>query len=153
MRYPALAVTSMRLHFLLPAVQPAALAPPTAGPHPDCSGPLLRFHQAVVKPLRATRYPQVAAHRYECLRCQRTFRVYPPGVPRASTSQRVRGLGVMLYLLGLSYGAPALTLAALGAPLAKTQVYAAVQAAAAAVRGRRRDRLCAGVRPPRWAPS
>jgi hypothetical protein len=54
----------------------------------------------------------------------------------------------MLYLLGLSYGATALTLEALGAPLSKTQVYAAVQAAAAAVPGLRRERLCDGVRTP-----
>ena len=138
----------MRLHFLLPAVKPAALAPPTACPTPDCPGTVFRFHQAVRKPLRDTRYPQVAAHRYQCLHCHHTFRVYPPGVTRASTSQRVRGLGVMLYLLGLSYGATALTLEALGAPLSKTQVYAAVQAAAAAVPGLRRERLCDGVRTP-----
>jgi len=129
-------------------VKPAALAPPTACPRPDCPGTLFRFHQAVRKPLRDTRYPQVAAHRYECLHCHHTFRVYPPGVTRACTSQRVRGLGVMLYLLGLSYGATALALEALGAPLSKTQVYAAVQAAAAAVPGLRRDRLCDGVRTP-----
>jgi transposase-like protein len=45
----------------------------------------------------------VPAHRYRCLRCKRTFRVYPQGVTHAQTSQRVKGLAVLLYLLGLSY--------------------------------------------------
>jgi hypothetical protein len=40
------------------------------------------------------------ARRYECLRCKRTFRLYPQGVTPAQASQRVKGLSVMLYLLG-----------------------------------------------------
>jgi transposase-like protein len=54
------------------------------------------------------------AQRYKCLRCGRTFRVYPEGVTRAQTSKRVKGLAVMLYLLGLSYRVVALALEALG---------------------------------------
>src|SRR5207237_9512522 len=116
-------------------VKPNALTAPSTCPIPDCPGTTFRFHQLVRKGLRDTRYPQVAAHRYLCLTCGHTFRVYPPGVTRAHSSQRVRGLGVLLYLLGLSYGATALALEALGAPLSKTQVYEAVQAAAAALPG------------------
>ena len=58
---------------------------------------------AVEKPLQDTRYTQMEAHRYECLKCGRTFRVYPRGVSRAQKSLRVKGLAVMLYLLGLTY--------------------------------------------------
>jgi transposase-like protein len=45
----------------------------------------------------------------------------------------------MLYLLGLSYGAVALALEALGYPLGKTSVYQAVQAAGEQVAGLRRE--------------
>ncbi|MDQ2809168.1 MAG: IS66 family transposase [Chloroflexota bacterium] len=123
----------MRLRFLLPTVRPTVLDVPTACPTPACPGSLFRFHQQVIKPLRDTRYAQVAAARYECLACHHTFRVYPPGVTADQTSQRLQGLAVMLYLLGLSYGAVALALEALAVDLSKTSVYRAVQAAAAAV--------------------
>ena len=64
--------------------------------------------------VKDTVYEVVLAQRYECLRCGRTFRVYPCGVSRAQTSKRLKGLAVMLYLLGLSYGAVSLVLEALG---------------------------------------
>ena len=54
----------------------------------------------VAKPLRDTVYHEVQVHRYQCLKCKRTFRVYPQGTTSAQTSQRVKGLAVMLYLLG-----------------------------------------------------
>jgi hypothetical protein len=46
-------------------------------------------------------------------------RVYPKGVSQAQTSDRVKGLAVMLYLLGLSYGAVSLALESLGVPLSR----------------------------------
>jgi hypothetical protein len=55
------------------------------------------------------------------------------------TSTRLKGLAVLLYLLGLSYGAVSLVLDALGAPLSKTAAYYAVQAAGERVGGLRRD--------------
>src|SRR5215212_2183388 len=138
----------MRLHLLLPQVKPAAPAPPTTCPTPDCPGTTFRFHQAVRKPLRDTRYAHVPAARYQCLACHHTFRVYPLGVSAAQTSQRVRGLAVMFYLLGLSYGATALALEALGVPLAKSTIYEAVQAAAAGLPDLRQDAVFAGLRTP-----
>lgn len=65
------------------------------------------------KALRDTVYQEVQAHRYQCLKCGRTFRVYSQGVSSAQTSQRVKGLAVMLYLLGLSYGATSLAFEAI----------------------------------------
>jgi len=100
----------MRLHLLLPQVKPGALTPPTSCPTPDCPGSTFRLHQQVRKAVRDTRHTQVPAARYQCLLCRHTFRVYPRGVTAAHTSQRVRGLGVLFYLLGLSYGATALAL-------------------------------------------
>ena len=41
------------------------------------------------------------------------LRVYPKGVNHKQTSMRVQGLAVMLYILGLSYGAAELVLGSL----------------------------------------
>jgi hypothetical protein len=135
----------MRLLMRLPAVDPAVIPVPQTCPH-GCGGQHFKRRQVVAKPLRDTKLAAVEAHRYGCIRCGRTFRVYPGGVSHAQTSTRLRGLGVLLYLLGLSYGAVALTLEALGHPLSKVAVYDAVQAAGAKVPGLRRDavRLPAG---------
>jgi hypothetical protein len=102
----------------------------------------------VDKALRDTVYPRVKVQRYQCLRCKRTFRVYPRGVSRAQSSQRMHGLAVMLYLLGLSYGAVSLVLEALGAYLCKSRVYEVVQAAAERVPGLKREQVFAGVQTP-----
>jgi transposase-like protein len=74
--------------------------------------------------------------------------VYPQGVTQAQTSQRVKGLAVMLYLLGLSYGAVSLALEALGVYMCKSSVYEAIQAAAEKVPGLRRTKVFAELRTP-----
>jgi len=129
----------MRLQLILPQVGPTKIEPPSRCPYEGCDGQHFRFHQAVEKPLRDTRYTTVEAHRYECLRCKRTFRVYPKGVSKAQVSLRVKGLGIMLYLLGLSYGAVSLALDALGVYMCKSRVFDAVQAAAERVPGLKRE--------------
>ena len=43
---------------------------------------------------------------------------------------RVQGMAVMLYILGLSYGAVELVLVSLGVGIGRTSVYRAVQSAA-----------------------
>jgi len=60
----------------------------------------------------------------------------------------VKGLAVLLYLLGLSYGAVSLTLEALGCYMCKSRVYDAVQAAAERVPGLRQEQVFAGIRTP-----
>jgi transposase-like protein len=138
----------MRLQLILPQVEPTVVILPSVCPREDCPGTHFQHHQAVVKPLKDTVYPQVTAHRYKCLRCQRTFRVYPVGVTQAQTSRRVKGLAVMLYLLGLSYGAVSLALEALGTYMSKTSVYDAVQAAGERVPGLKRRQVFAGLQTP-----
>ncbi len=88
----------MRLHLILPRVEPTEIEPPATCPYEGCDGTSFRFRQAVEKPLRDTEYDRVSAHRYECLKCRRTFRGYPRGVSRAQTSLRVKGLAVTLYV-------------------------------------------------------
>jgi hypothetical protein len=102
----------------------------------------------VAKPLRDTVYQEVEVHRSQCLKCKRTFRVYPEGTTPAQTSQHVKGLAIMLYLLGLSYGATSLALEALGVYLCKSRVYDAVQEAAQRIPGLKREQVFAGVRTP-----
>jgi hypothetical protein len=136
----------MRLELRLPVVKPDEIRPPTVCGYPACGGQHLQLHQVVVKPVRDTVFEQVLAHRYRCLRCGRTFRVYPTGVSQAPTTLRLKGLAVLLYLLGLSYGAVALALEAIGAFVCKTQVYEAVQAAAQRVPGMKRRQVFGGVR-------
>ena len=138
----------MRLELILPQVNPEEFKKPLVCPQKGCQGRHFEHHQEVDKPVKDTEYRAVSAHRYRCLRCKRTFRVYPQGVTRAQTSQRTKGLAVMLYLLGLSYGATSLALDALGVYVSKTGVYEEVQAAAEKVPGMKRDEVFGSLRTP-----
>lgn len=135
----------MRLRLILPVVKAGEFIPPTTCPHNGCSGTYFRPYQQVQKRLKDTVHQQVTVHRHQCMECGRTFRVYPRGVTNAQTSQRVKGLAVMLYMLGLSYGAVSLALEALGCYMCKSRVYDAVQAAAERVPGLRREEVFGGV--------
>jgi transposase-like protein len=126
----------MRLQMMLPK----EISKPIACVHEGCESKVQR-HQEVQKALRDTKYTLVEVHRYRCLTCGRTFRVYPKGVSKAQVSDRVKGLAVMLYLLGLSYGAVSLAMESLGVPLSKTQVYDTVQAAARRIPGMKREQV------------
>ena len=138
----------MRLRIVLPKVTPEVITVPTRCAYVGCGGSKFYLRQEVTKPLRDTVYHEVQVHRYQCLKCQRTFRVYPEGTTSAQTSQRVKGLALMLYLLGLSYGATSLALEALGVYLCKSRVYDAVQETAKRVPGLKRDQVFAGVKTP-----
>ena len=129
----------MRLKLQLPAVEPDQYGVPTVCPREHCGGRHFQLRQIWPKALRDPQLSAVTARRYGCLRCGHTFRVYPTGVSTAQTSARLRGLAVLLYLLGLSYGAVSLALKALGHPLSKSAVYYAVQAAGERVPGLRRE--------------
>ena len=138
----------MRLRIVLPKVNPETITVPTHCVYTGCRGSKFHLRQEVAKPLRDTVYHEVQVHRYQCLKCKRTFRVYPEGTTSAQTSQRVKGLAVLLYLLGLSYGATSLALEALGVYLCKSRIYDAVQETAKLVPGLKRDQVFAGVKTP-----
>jgi DNA-directed RNA polymerase subunit RPC12/RpoP len=104
----------MRLKLILPVVDPDQYEEPVQCADEKCGGQRFLAWQVVPKNVRDSEYEEVTARRYKCLRCGRTFRVYPQGVSAGQVSQRVKGMGVMLYLLGLSYGAVELMLEALG---------------------------------------
>ena len=138
----------MRLQMILPRVDPSNMSPPEVCPYEGCASTHFRLHQRVDKPVRDMHVDHVVANRHECQGCGRTFRVYPQGVDHHTTSQRTRGLGVMLYLLGLSYGATSLALEALECYQAKSTVYLAVQEAAERVPGLSQGRFLSEVRTP-----
>ena len=136
----------MRLKLILPIIDPEQFIEPAHCIDPKCKGDRFVPWQEVKKNVRDTEYEMVTARRSKCVRCGRTFRVYPQGVQAGQMSQRVKGMGVMLYVLGLSYGAVALMLEALGVDLSKSSVYRAVQAAAEAVPGMKRTEILLGYR-------
>jgi transposase-like protein len=127
----------MHLSVRLPKVQPSQIELPTHCPlpHPNgskrkCGGTHFKAHQQYCrKPVRDTRHVQVIARRYRCLKCQRTFRVYPTGVSTAQQSDTLKGLSVLLYVLGLSYQGVSDLLDSLEWFIGKSTVYANVQAA------------------------
>lgn len=127
----------MHLQVRLPKVEPAQVEPPTHCPLPHprnrkrrCPGTTFKAHQHHCRKLiRDTRHVQVIARRYRCLTCRRTFRVYPTGVSSAQHSDTLKGLSVLLYVLGLSYQGVSDLLDSLEFFLSKTTVYHNVQAA------------------------
>ena len=136
----------MRLQLLLPKVEPKEISEPIECGYAGCGSKGVQMHQEVRKALRDMMHKQVEVRRYRCLECGRTFRVYPKGVSKAQVSDRIKGLAVMLYLLGLSYGAVSLALESLGIPLSKTQVYDTVQTAAKRIPDMKREQVFGGVK-------
>jgi hypothetical protein len=136
----------MRLQLLLPKGDPQEISSPAECKYAGCESREVQFHQPVEKALRDTMYNHVEVHRYRCLTCGRTFRVYPKGVSQGQISDRNTRLAVMLYLLGLSYGAVSLALSSLGVPLSKTEVYDTVQAAARRIPDMKREQVFGGVK-------
>src|SRR2546421_3356518 len=84
----------MRLRIVLPKVNPEAITVPTHCVYAGCGRRKFHLRQEVRKPLRDTVYQEVQVPRSQCLRCKRTFRVYPEGTTRAQTGasrERVSG--------------------------------------------------------------
>lgn len=127
----------MHLRVRLPKVQPLEIQLPTHCPlrdrrHPKqkCIGTQFKAHELNCgKPVRDPHHTRVLARRYRCLKCQRTFRVYPTGVSSAHQSDTLKGLSILLYILGLSYQGVSDLLESLDLFLGKTTVYRNVQAA------------------------
>ena len=120
----------MRLRVNIPQVDPTAIDAPEVCPYEDCDGAYFKPHQqSCEKPLRDPEYDQVNAMRWKCLQCGRTHRVYPEGVSEAERSDRLKGAGVMLYLLGISYRGVEDFLTAFGSPVDHVTVYRDVQEA------------------------
>jgi len=130
----------MHLKASPPQVKPNAYEMPTTCPY-GCGSQHYRRHsmKGERKAIRDIGYAEVRSYRYECVRCGRTFRVYPEGVsPGAQQSKRLQAMTVILYVLGLSYGAVEDFTAAIGCGVSKTTVYNNVQAAGGVARQKQR---------------
>ena len=134
----------MRLKLLLPDVKVDDFAQPKRCPRVGCPGMVFIPRQKVSKNILDTKYQEVSAWRYECAKCGCTFRVYPEGVNKQQISKRVNGMAIMLYILGLSYGAVEIVLGSLGVSIGKTSVYRAVQLASEKVPGVKQKKLLTG---------
>ena len=136
----------MRLRVRLPKVEPDTYGLPDECPYEECDGQFFKPHgvKGEDKALRDLSHDQVKSYRYRCVRCDRTFRVYPSGVSRSQQSDRLQAVTVLLYLLGLSYGAVSDFLFALGVAVSKTTVYNNVQAAGVQSRGRQQATVAEG---------
>jgi transposase-like protein len=137
-------MSNMRLTLILPKVEPKQFEIPKKCPKKGCGG--IRFipRQEVSKKIVDAAYPEVRAWRYECVSCGHVFRVYPKGVNHKQISKRVNGMAIMMYLLGLSYGAVEIVLNSLGMGIGKTSVYRAVQEVTRQVPGMRQEKRLDG---------
>jgi transposase-like protein len=122
----------MRLRVRLPEVRPDEYAIPLQCPY-GCGGRYFALHERHRKVLADPTYSEVKVRRYKCLTCRRSFRVHPVGVSQHHRSQRLRGIGILLYVLGLSYGGVVDVLGALGWQASRSTIYRDVQAAGEAV--------------------
>jgi transposase-like protein len=134
----------MRLNLILPKVEPNEFEYPKKCPRKGCPGMRFIPRQEVSKKIVDAQHTEVTAWRCECAKCGHVFRVYPKGVSQKQISKRVNGMGVMLYILGLSYGAVEIVLSSLGMGIGKTSVFRAVQAVARQVPGMRSEKLLSG---------
>ena len=134
----------MRLNLLLPTVEPEKFEKPKKCPTEGCNGTDFYQQAKVKKSIVDTKYKEVSAWRYKCLKCGHSFRVYPQGVDGGQSSQRLRGMAVMFYMMGLSYGATALVLHSLGVGMGKTSVYRVVQEVVEKVPGMKRKEIAMG---------
>jgi len=132
----------MRLRARIPSVDPRVAKPPSVCPHDNCQGTYFKVHQRQCsKRVRDTQLDAMMISRRKCLRCGRTHRVYVQGVTKAQQSERLKGLSILLYLLGISYRGVEDLLEALGLSLDHSSVYRNVQEAGEQVRKFRNERL------------
>jgi len=130
----------MRLRVQIPRVEPAAYQ---SWPErcPCCGNATFHSHGFVRKPIRDTRLDQVRPRRIQCTACGHTLRVYPQGITRRDQSERLRGLSIFLWLLGVSYRGVADVLTGLSADLQKSQIHDNVQQLGEKVRQVQEQRL------------
>lgn len=121
----------MRLRLLVPPVKPQPEGRPQACLW--CGSPLLQRHQTVPKSLIDTQVRHTQAVRYLCTTCGRTFRHYAQGASRYRQSQRVMGLAVLLWTLGLSQRAVAVVLTGLEAGIHRSTVLRDIHRAGASL--------------------
>lgn len=138
----------MRIRVQIPQVNPNEYREPKRCPY-GCGGQHFKRHgvKGEQKMVRDLRQEVVISYRWECLRCGRRFRVYPQGVSKGTAqTDQVKGMSVLLYVLGISYGGVSDFLGSLGIAIGKTTVYDNVQAAGMKSRQKQRQAVRGGHR-------
>lgn len=140
----------MRIEVRLPKIEPEAYDEPEQCPYEKCDGKHFKPYgsKGEKKAIRDLRYERVQSYRWRCLKCGRRFRVYPRGVSNAQQSKPLQAITVLLYVLGLSYGAVSDFTSAVGCVVSKTAVYYNVQAAGEKARKRQRRTVMQGGKRP-----
>lgn len=140
----------MRIEVRLPKVEPEAYDKPEQCPYEKCDGKHYKPYgsKGEKKAIRDLRYEGVQSYRWRCLKCGRRFRVYPRGVSNAQQSKPLQAITVLLYVLGLSYGAVSDFTSALACTVSKTAVYYNVQDAGEKARRRQRETVKRGGKRP-----
>jgi transposase-like protein len=136
----------MRIKVPLPRVEPKVYDRLSECPYEGCNGQHFKPHgvKGERKAIRDPQVREVVAYRCKCLSCGRTFRIYPRGVCEDQQSERLKGISVLLYVLGMSYGAVEDFLEALGTVVSKTTVYENVQEAGQVSRQRQHEDMVEG---------
>jgi transposase-like protein len=138
----------MRIEVRLPRIKSEVYSDPKECP--KCGGQHFKPHgvQGEQKTIRDLGHEEVKSFRWKCLRCGYRMRVYPRGVSRAQQSDRLKGITVLLYVLGLSYGAVSDFVGALNCYVCRTTVYNNVQEAGMRARQRQRSSVKGGGKRP-----
>jgi len=136
----------MRISVRLPQVEPDEYDHPQECRHKGCDGRHFKAYglQGEHKAIRDMKYEVVKSYRWRCLKCGQTFRIYPRGVSSAQQSDRMKAMTVVLYVLGLSYGAVSDVMESFGCEVSKTTVYNNVQQAGATARRRQKGTVVRG---------
>lgn len=136
----------MRIKVRLPKVEPDQYDRPSDCPKEGCHSHHFKPHgvRGQRKRIRDPQIDEVVAYRYRCLGCSSTFRIYPHGVSNDQQSDRLKAMSVLLYALGMSYGAVEDFLEAIGVFISKTTVYENVQEAGVVARQRQKEDLANG---------
>ena len=140
----------MRIEVRLPKVKPDEYKEPEQCANEGCEGKHFKAHgvKGERKAIRDLKYQEVKSYRWRCLKCDGRFRIYPSGVSRAQQSDRLKAITVLMYVLGLSYGAVSDVMGALGCEVSKTTVYYNVQEAGKKARKRQRKTVKSGGKRP-----
>jgi transposase-like protein/DNA-directed RNA polymerase subunit RPC12/RpoP len=117
---------------LSPSTRPAAC--------PTCGWKRLMRWGTFTKRVRDPQLHNVTVFRYRCCRCQRSFRVYPHGVDRATQTRRLRHLAAITWALGLSLRSVVTVFDACGLALSRMSVWRDGQAFVEHVRAQRHTR-------------
>lgn len=138
----------MRIEVRLPQIEPDVYDGPKECP--KCGGQHFKPHgvKGEQKAIRDLMHKEVKSFRQRCLRCGHKMRVYPRGVSNAQQSDGLKAITVLLYVLGLSYGAVSDFIGALGCYVCKTTVYNNVQEAGKKARRRQRESVKQGGKRP-----